>query len=114
MRISRRNNPETHAGPGHNRRSTTCSRRRGDEPSAALALPCAATAGRPSHQKETRASGRVESRDDRAGYLPVGPGPLEEFPFLRFHPRFLSLSTPIMQVKNSNASLTIETILSSK
>jgi RNA polymerase sigma factor (sigma-70 family) len=67
MRTVRRNHPETDAGPGHNRRSVTGPPSRGDEPTASMALPCTATTGGPSPQKETRASRRVESGDVRAG-----------------------------------------------
>jgi RNA polymerase sigma factor (sigma-70 family) len=45
MRTSRRNNPETYTGPGHNRRSVTGSRSRRDEPTASMAIPCTATTG---------------------------------------------------------------------
>src|SRR6266576_1164495 len=36
------------------------------------AIGCTATTGRSSHQKETRASRHVGSRDERAGYLQIG------------------------------------------
>src|SRR2546429_9039565 len=72
MRASRRSSPETGTGTRHNRGSVVCSRSRGDVPTTSLAIRCTATTGRSSHQKETRASRHVGSRDERAGYLQIG------------------------------------------
>jgi len=72
MRTSHRNNPATDTGPVYNRGSDTRPRSRGDVPTTSLAIRCTATTGRSSHQKETRASRHVGSRDERAGYLQIG------------------------------------------